>query len=242
MRKIKVDRKIQKFENLLGDFYCKWVIPVQHMDEIEKMTDKEIRRKVEDLKLAVELVYTKLRADEKYMYYVNLYYLYEMLCNYFQKDNIVAIKRNMEPEKYEGIEKQFGYEPVFSKELNKKADDCLHWLSCTIFRLLEKYSVCPKDNKSLAECIEDKIIRLPLTIIKRTNIYGEEFRYLNLMFSRLEYAKRHTDVVYSLDECRKEEDKKTRTMLKSSLTRAEKILNVILNDVLDNEIEEGYAA
>lgn len=40
MRKIKADRKVQKFENLLGDFYCKWVIPVQHMDEIEKMTDK----------------------------------------------------------------------------------------------------------------------------------------------------------------------------------------------------------
>ena len=99
--------------------------------------------------------------------------------------------------------------------------------------------MCVKDNKGLAECIEDKIIRSPLTIIKKTNIYGEEFRYLNLMLSRLKYAKNHTNVVYSLDECRKEDDKKTRSMLKSSLTRAEKILNIILNDVLDTEIVEA---
>ena len=100
MRKIKVDRKVQKFESLLGEFYCKWVNPSQHIADIEKMSDKEMRRKAGDLKLAVELVYTKLRAGEKYMYYVNLYYLYEMLCNYFNKTNLVAVKRNMEPEKY----------------------------------------------------------------------------------------------------------------------------------------------
>lgn len=239
MRKIKSDRKIQKFENLLGEFYCKWVIAEQHTEEIEKMTNKEMRGKVQDLKIAVEIVYSKLRADEKYMYYVNLYYLYEMLCNYFQKDNLVALKRNMQPEKYEGIEKQFGYEPVFSKELNRKADDVLHWLSCSIFKILHKYSVCVRDNKSLSKCIEDKIIRIPLTIIKKTKIYGEEFRYLNLMLSRLKYAKAHTDIIYSLDECRKEDDKKTRSMVKSSLTRVEKLLNIILNDVQDKDIVEA---
>ena len=96
-----------------------------------------------------------------------------------------------------------------------------------------------RDNKSLSKCIEDKIIRIPLTIIKKTKIYGEEFRYLNLMLSRLKYAKAHTDIIYSLDECRKEDDKKTRSMVKSSLTRVEKLLNIILSDIQDKDIVEA---
>ena len=41
----------------------------------------------EKLKTVVEKLYLDLKVEEKYMYYINLYNLYELICVYFMKKN-----------------------------------------------------------------------------------------------------------------------------------------------------------
>lgn len=52
---------------------------------------------------------------------------------------------------------------------------------------------------------------------------------------RIKYAKENVDIIYSIGY--KEQYKKLRTMIKSSLTRAEKLMKLVID-----EIENAYAA
>lgn len=236
MRKIKSDRKIQQFKNKLGDFYDRWICPEFHITEIEKMTDKEMDKKINLLKKAVDITYFELKAEDKYMYYCNLYYLYEMLCIYFQKENIFCKKRNIEPDDKQTSIEKFGYEPVFSEKIDKKVEDSLHWLSCSLFKLIKKYSVVVKDYKKLMKFIEDRIEKSPKNIDIKINGLNKEIIYIDKMITRIKFAKKNINIIYSLEEKNTKNDKKTRAMIKGSLTRIEKLLNILVQDIKDEEI------
>ena len=236
MRKIKSDRKVQQFKNKLGSFYEHWICPELHVAEIENMTDKEMNKKITLLKRAVDITYFELRAEDKYMYYCNLYYLYEMLCIYFEKENLFCKKRNAEPDDRQTTKEKFGYEPAFSKEVHRKAEDGLHWLSCCLFKLIKKYSVVVKDYKGLMELVEGKILKSPKNIDKKIDGLEDEVAYIDKMIARIKFAKRNIEIVYSLEEKNAENDKKTRAMVKGTLTRVEKLLNILVQDIKDDEI------
>ncbi len=241
MRKIKSDRKVQQFKNKLGSFYEHWICPELHVAEIEKMTDKEMNKKITLLKRAVDITYFELRAEEKYMYYCNLYYLHEMLCIYFQKENQFCKKRNAEPDDRQTPQEKFGYEPAFSKEVHRKAEDSLHWLSCCLFKLIKKYSVVVKDYKGLMGVIEGIIFKSPKNIKKEIDGLNDEIAYIDKMLTRLKYAKEHVNIIYDIEKEKAEADKKMRAMVKGTLTRVEKLLNILVQDIKDDEIEENAA-
>ena len=64
---------------------------------------------------------------------------------------------------------------------------------------------------------------------------NREINYINNILSRLKYAKENIDVIFSI-MCI-DYDKKYKRMLKGTLTRVEKLMDIIIS-----EIEKPYAA
>lgn len=61
------------------------------------------------------------------------------------------------------------------------------------------------------------------------------------MLTRLKYAKEHVNIIYDIEKEKAEADKKMRAMVKGTLTRVEKLLNILVQDIKDDEIEENAA-
>lgn len=83
---------------------------------------------------------------------------------------------------------------------------------------------------------------IEIIIKENYNIYNrneeqiqKEIIYIDEILRRIKYAKENVDIIYSIGY--KEQDKKLRTMIKSSLTRAEKLMKLVID-----EIENAYAA
>lgn len=233
MRKIKNKKtdKLKKMKNLLGDFYSSIARPEAHMEEFENLSKKEMSRKVACLKMAAEITNIQLRSEEKYQYYINLYYIYEMLSIYFQKENKFISKRNVEPSDNENIQDKFGYEPAFSKEIHEKVEDAMFWLNCCLNKLIHKYHVVVRNYTQLHKEIEFKINNSPRVLTKGITGLDKEMDYLNKILVRMEYARKKVNIIYSLEENLKEEDKKTRAMVKAALTRTQNLLNILIKDI-----------
>lgn len=233
MRKIKNKKtdKLKKIKNLLGEFYSEITCPEEHIEEIEKLSKKELRKKAACLKTAVEITHAQLRVDEKYKFYINLYFIYEMLCIYFQKEKLFIDKRKVDPYDDESIEEKLGYETAFSKNVNKKVDDTLYWLSCSLNKLVVKYRVCIKNYNQVLKEIEREIDNSPRILKNGITGLEKEMDYINKILVRTSYARKNVGIIYSLEESWKEEDKKTRTMVKATLTRVEKILDILVKDI-----------
>ena len=233
MRKIKNKKtdKLKKFKNLIGEFCSAVARPEDHMEEFENLSKSELKKKAFALKMALKISTVQLRSEEKYQYYINLYYIYEMMCIYFQKENDFVNKRNIAASDNEDIKNKFGYETAFSKDIDKKVKDAMFWLDCCLNKLINKYHVMVENYRQLQKELEIKIDNSPRILTKGIEGLDDEMNYLNRMLVRLNYARKNVDIIYSLEESWKEEDKKTRTMVKATLTRVEKILNILVRDI-----------
>ncbi len=139
MRKIKSERNAKKIKNSMNDFYMYYIRHPKFTSFFKNLSNKELERMSDRIKLVVDDMYIKMRVEEKYMYWNNLSNLYDLLCGYFNRKNRfleLLHKRMGEEEKVnETIEEKkrldiiknvIGYETAFSKEIYDKADDCLY--------------------------------------------------------------------------------------------------------------------
>lgn len=226
MRKIKSERNQKKFKNSLDPFYEKWA-KMYNIEDCTKMSNKKVDKISDNLKRRIDMDYIKFRIDEKFMYYLNLYKLYEMICIYFETDNKFMKKYGVTPDDKETIQEKIGYEVAFSTAVMKKVKDLTHWLSSSLELIKKEYTVIPRDNDFLYNNIEKIIKTSKLNFFsKAENINEKEKEFLNNLLIRLEYSRRNIDVIYG--HWKEGEDKKLRTMIKGCLTKTENIVNIIL--------------
>ena len=249
MRKIKSERNTKKLKNSVNDFYYSWIRHPAINERLKDLSNKEVVNMTGKLKNVVEKLYLDLKVEEKYMYYVNLYNLYELICVYFMKKNKLLERletltgnkcvsdKIKNKEDIDIIQNYFGYETAFDTFINKKADDTLHWLYSSLSEIVKHYIGRVKDDNINILTKEIEII-----IKENYNIYNrneeqiqKEIIYIDEILRRIKYAKENVNIIYSIGY--KEQNKKLRTMIKSSLTRAEKLMKLVID-----EIENAYAA
>ena len=79
MRRIKSERNTKKLKNSVNDFYYSWIRHPAINERLKDLSNKEVVNMTGKLKNVVEKLYLDLKVEEKYMYYVNLYNLYELI-------------------------------------------------------------------------------------------------------------------------------------------------------------------
>lgn len=225
MRKIKNDRNKKKLNNSLDNFYEQWAKVYNLQKDFSKMSNKEITKVTNNLKRQIDFDYIRLRVDEKFMYFINLYKIYEMICIYFEIPNKFLKKYDVIPDDNETIEEKLGYEVAFSNKVKVKSNDIAHWLFSTLEIIKKYYSVIPRDSTFLQDNIEKIIITSELKLVKQ-NIEIKEKNILNTILIRVEYSRRNIDVIFGCVHLGK--DKILRKMIKSCLTKVEHTLNLIM--------------
>lgn len=245
MRKIKAERNTKKLKNSVDDFYYSWVNHPALQERIKTLSNKKMNQITDRIKFIVDRMYLKLRVEEKFMYYLNLYDLYEMINIYFQRKNkvietlekitndVCVSERIKEKEELDIIKEFIGYETAFTDIYYKKADDVEHWLYSCIMMVLKRYVGRSKDDKTdiLNKKLSELINEIPKTILVKEKAIQKEINYLNEILARIKYARENIDVIFSFwDE---KGDKKLRTMIKGSLTRAEKLINMVVAEIED---------
>ena len=249
MRKIKADRNAKKIKNSMNDFYMYYIRHPKFTDVFKNLSNKELERMSDRIKLVVDDMYIKMRVEEKYMYWNNLSELYDLLCTYFNRENkfLELLNKRLDEKKVtEKVEKKkeidvikniFGYETAFNKEIYDKADDCLYWLFVCVNKYLDYYhGRLRKDNPSdLAEVVDKIVTDYDLPYKRREEKIIREINYINNILGRVKYARENMNVIFSI-LC-VDYDKKYIRMLKGVLTRVEKLMDIIIS-----EIEKPYAA
>ena len=245
MRKIKSERNTKKLKNSVDDFYYCWINHPALKERIKTLSNKKMNQITDRLKFIVDRMYLRLRVEEKFMYYINLYNLYEMITIYFQRknkvietlekitDDVCITERIKEKKDLDIIKEFIGYETAFIDIYYKKADDTAHWLYSCIMEILKKYIGRLKDdrtdvlNKKLSELINE----IPNEILVKEKNIQKEIEFLNEILKRIKYARENIDVIFSFWS--EKDDKKLRTMIKGSLTRTEKLINMVVAEIED---------
>lgn len=201
------------------------------------------------IKIVVDNLYLRMKVEEKYMYWSNLYEMYDLLCAYFNREDkfLKSLGEKMNDKKVSEkiekkneidiIENKFRYETAFNDEIYHKADDCLHWLFVCLNKYIDYYHGRLKNNNpnELVELVDKTIMKQDLPYKRIEKNISREINYINNILGRVQYAREHIDVVYSL--LYKDYDKKYIKMLKGTLTRIGKLISLIIDD-----IEGAYAA
>ena len=125
MRKIKSERNTKKLKNSVDDFYYCWINHPALKERIKTLSNKKMNQITDRLKFIVDRMYLRLRVEEKFMYYINLYNLYEMITIYFQRknkvietlekitDDVCITERIKEKKDLDIIKEFIGYETAF---------------------------------------------------------------------------------------------------------------------------------
>lgn len=242
MRKAGNLRNYKKIKNAVDDdFYMAWLGNERIASKIKNISTKKLNCLTARVKQTVDKTYLLLKVEEKYKYYVNLYLIYELCCFYFDIKNIFIPEEEMKNIPYKVIEKILGYEPFFNKEVYHKANDGLRWLSISLKETKAHYiGAIKKENiLGLEKEIKDYISNIELWEYKRDEEGIErEITLINSILLRIKYAREHIDIIYSLNKDFEAEDKKLRTMIKSSLTRIEKPIRTIIGYIEELYTEE----
>lgn len=249
MRKIKSERNIKKLKNSIDDFYLYYIKCPGFAEYFKNLSNKELSKMSSRIKMIVDEVYLKTRIEEKYMYWSNLYNMYELLCAYFNRENrfLKLLDEKLSDKRVsETIEKKneidiiknkLGYETAFNNKIYHKADDCLHWLFVCLNKYIDYYHGRLKNDNpgELAKSVDEIMKKFNLPYEKTEKNIEREINYINNILCRVKYAREHTDVIFSI--LHKDYDKKYIKMLKGTLTRVEKLIYLIIDD-----IESAYVA
>ncbi len=249
LRKIKSERNVKKLKNSVNDFYYSWINHPAIVERLQGLSNKKINSMSDKLKIVVDRLYLELRVEEKYMYYTNLYNIYELICIYFTRKNKIieslekitgdkcVSDRIQDKNNLDVIQNYLGYETAFNNFIYRKADDSLHWLYSSLNEILKHYIGRIKDdNVTVLSREMERIIKNNEHIYQRKEyLIRHEITYLDEVLKRIKYARENVNIIYTLGHT--EQDKKLRTMTKSSLTRTEKLIQLVID-----EIEGAYAA
>lgn len=242
MRKAGNLRNYKKIKNAVDDeFYMAWLGNERIASKIKNISTKKLNCLTAKVKQTVEQAYRLLKVEEKYQYYVNLYLIYDMCCLYFNSKNILIADEDRKNSTHRDIKKILGYEPFFNKEVYHKTNDGFRWLSISLKEIKKHYiGAVKKENiPGLAKEMEDYISNVELWEYKREEDgIDREIAFINMVLLRIKYAREHVDIIYSLNKNFEAEDKKLRTMIKSSLTRIEKPIRTIIGYIEELYTEE----
>lgn len=249
MRKAGNLRNYKKVKNTVDDeFYMSWLGNERIASKIKNISTKKLNCLTARVKQTIDKTYLLLKVEEKYKYYVNLYLLYDMCCLYFNLEN--GLKKYLEQTlenreefqaTYRDIEKILGYEPIFNQEIYHKASDGLRWLTTSLKTILKYYVGRVKEESIpvLSREVENYISNVEVWEYKREEDgIDREIAFINMILLRIKYAREHIDIIYSLNKNFETEDKKLRTMIKSSLTRIEKPIKTIIGYIEELYTEE----
>lgn len=238
MRKSNSERKAKRITNELGEFYLYYVNKERVKKEVLSKTNSQVKDLPSRVKMATELLYSNLKVEEKYKYYINLYILYLIICRYFETDNDLIEKffKKKNVKTFKVLEIKLPYEAAFGTLIKDKANDCVNWLYYSLKKIVENYiSMVKKENiKKLANEIEDYDKEILNNLLKQyeNTEYFDEIRLLNHILARIQYARDNIEVLYGVEsEKSKLKDKKLKAMVKGALTRTEKLINMVINDV-----------
>lgn len=126
------------------------------------------------------------------------------------------------------------YETAFGTQIKNKANDSANWLYYSLKKIIEEY-VLPIKNKNIKKLtaeIEDYDKEILNTLLQQyeNTEYFDEVRLLNHILARIQYARDNVEVLHSCENTDLN-DKKIRTMVKGSLTRTEKLISMVINDI-----------
>lgn len=241
MRKLKLskeEQKVKKFKNSLSPFYQSWLNHPSVTNAIKKVGKNKVEMATAGLKAIVDKAYLILNVEGKYEFYTVMYEIYDMLNIYFSRKDKILKKYNqnrtdkLKDNEEDLIEKTLGYEVAFSEEINKKADDCLHWLYSSINKFVYSgYIDVLKDgaNKRIIESYSNNLNNISVQYNRKEKNIQKEIDIINDILKKVKYAREKVSVVYKFQS--KEEDKKLQAMFKSALTRTEKLINLIINEI-----------
>lgn len=238
MRKTNSERKVKRLTNKLDKFYLYYSNCPRFRNEALSKTNSQIKDLSVRLKMAVELLYSELKVEKKYQYYINFYILYLIICRYFETNNELIEKffKENKIKTFKALEIILPYESAFGTKIKNKATECANWLYYSLKKIIKDH-VLPikKENKEkLIDEIEDydkEILNTLLQQYKDTE-YFDEVRLLNHILARIQYARDNVEILYSYENTELD-DKKLRTMIKGSLTRAEKLINMVVAEIED---------
>lgn len=99
--------------------------------------------------------------------------------------------------------------------------------------ILKKYIGRLKDDRTdvLNKKLSEMINEIPNEILVKEKNIQKEIEFLNEILKRIKYARENIDVIFSFWS--EKDDKKLRTMIKGSLTRAEKLINMVVVEIED---------
>lgn len=241
MRRVKLskeEQKVKKFKNSLNPFYQSWLNHPTVTNAIKKVGKNKVEMATSGLKAIVDKAYLILNTEGKYEFYTVMYEIYDMLNIYFSRKDKILKKYNqnrtdkLKDNEEDLIEKTLGYEVAFNEEINKKADDCLHWLYSSINKFVYSgYIDVLKDgaNKRIIESYSNNLNNISVQYNRKEKNIQKEIDIINDILKKVKYAREKVSVVYKFQS--KEEDKKLQAMFKSALTRTEKLINLIINEI-----------
>lgn len=241
MRKIRQDREKKKLNNSLDDFYRNWLSDEYVYGLAKNLSNKRAKILTSNLKKIVDVAYVELRVEDKHEYYTNLYNIYDMLVTYLQRDDEIAkainesgrYKQHLTENMGDTIKYFFNYEPVIvGKNIIKKMDDCLYWLVVGINMIIKNgYIGALKntDGREINRRLERKISSAEKIYTRKEKDIQLEIDYLDEILKRIKFARKHIGIIYSMSK--DELDKKIKTVIKGALTRTEKAVNLIINEI-----------
>ena len=117
----------------------------------------------------------------------------------------------------------------------------LYDMCCLYFNLengLKKYLEQTLENREEFQATYRDIEKILGYEPREEDEIDREITFINMLLLRIKYAREHIDVIYSLNKNFEAEDKKLRTMIKSSLTRIEKPIRTIIGYIEELYTEE----
>lgn len=249
MRCAKNEKNKIKIKNNFNDFYLSWIDDPNLTKKFNELSKIQIKNVTSTIKREIDYMYEAYKIEEKYIYYINLYKMYETLYRYFnvrtflykktqKKYSVKEMEKYAEEDFKNSPEQLFGYEVAFSKKLSIKINDSLHWLSVFIEKFYLLYVMPLKKSDTSSKLCKEFITRMRALPDNFSFCHSKELKkkaeLINEVFGHIEYARNNIDVIYS---GQLNTDKKVIKIGKSTLTKIEKIMNCLKFDLLDETIK-----
>lgn len=251
MRRSRNEKTRKKFRNNFDDYHLEWMEKPNISKNLNKLSNKQVKNISSMLKNQMDYIYDNFKVEEKYIYQANLFYMYETLYCYFgihtflykkllKTSSPKEIEKRMEEDLINSPKNMFGYEVAFSKKMTIKITDALHWFSVFLQKYTKLYVMPLKNHnetgKKLCDTFVDRINSMtPVFEFNRNKELKKEAELINNVLVQVQYARENLNLLFCGFP---ETDKKITKIAKSALTKIEKIMNILKEDLLDEEIEK----
>lgn len=204
--------------------------------------DERLRKMLKEF---MEKVYNTIQAEIPLLNFINLFVINGYLCDYLSIRNEflrvcmdrgeLKMYNSFFDNFWESKKKFMDYEGAYSPEIEKKFQDCIYWISNSLFKLLPyiqsvyNADICKKQINNIIK--ESKYIS-PITVKNPP----DEKKMIDNIMKRVIYIRQHLNpnqykILEGLEE---KEIKKDLSVVKGTLTRIERALQCII-DIIEIE-------